>query len=412
MKSKPTILFSIFRNYFKKICLFWRRQWHPTPMFLLGKSHGRGAWWAAVHGVAKSQTRLSAFTFTFHFHTLEKVMATHSSVLAWRIPGTGEPGGPPSMGSHRVGHDWSDLAAAACLFQSLVEVCHILSKTSSIVKHKRTLWGLPRTEPHPSTFHEFNLPFVCRKTIGNQEIPGVTGKFGLGLQNEGQRLTEFCQKNTLVLANTLFQQHKRWLCTWTSPDGQYQNQTDYILCSWRWRSCKQSAKIRPGVDGGSDHELLVAKFRLKLKEVGKTTRPFSSVQFSHSVVSNSLRPHGLQQARLPCPSPTPGSCSNSCALNWWCNHLILCRPLLLLPSIFPSIRVFSNESVPRIRWPKYWSFSFNSSPSNEYSWLISFRPFRYDPSQIPYDYTVEVRNRFKGLDLIDEVPEELWMKGG
>ena len=73
----------------------------------------RGAWWAAVHGVAKSWTRLSDFPFTFHFHTLEKEMATHSSVLAWRIPGTGEPGGLLSMGSPRVGHDWSDLAAAA-----------------------------------------------------------------------------------------------------------------------------------------------------------------------------------------------------------------------------------------------------------------------------------------------------------
>ena len=72
-----------------------------------------GAWWAAVHGVVKSRTRLSDFTFTFPFHALEKEMATHSSVLAWRIPGTGEPGGLPSMGSHRVGHDWSDLAAAA-----------------------------------------------------------------------------------------------------------------------------------------------------------------------------------------------------------------------------------------------------------------------------------------------------------
>ena len=72
-----------------------------------------GAWWAAVHGVAKSQTRLSDFTFTFDFHAWEKEMATHSSVLAWRIPGAGEPGGLPSMGSHRVGHDCSDLAAAA-----------------------------------------------------------------------------------------------------------------------------------------------------------------------------------------------------------------------------------------------------------------------------------------------------------
>ena len=73
-----------------------------------------GAWWAAVHGVAKSRTQLS--DFTLHFHALEKEMATHSGVLAWRIPGTGEPGGLPSLGSHRVGHDWSDLAAAIAHF--------------------------------------------------------------------------------------------------------------------------------------------------------------------------------------------------------------------------------------------------------------------------------------------------------
>ena len=77
-----------------------------------------GAWWAAVHGVAKSRTRLSDFSFTFHVHALEKEMATHSSVLAWRIPGTGEPGGLPFMGSHRVGHDRSDLAAAAAVKKS------------------------------------------------------------------------------------------------------------------------------------------------------------------------------------------------------------------------------------------------------------------------------------------------------
>ena len=107
--------------------------------------------------------------------------------------------------------------------------------------------------------------------------------------------------------NTLFEQHKRRLYTWTSPDGQYRNEIDYILCSQRWRSSIQSAKPRPGADCGSDHELLIAKFRLKLKKVGKATRPF-----------------------------------------------------------------------------------------------------RYDLNQIPYDYTVEVTNRFKGLDLIDRVPEELW----
>ena len=142
---------------------------------------------------------------------------------------------------------------------------------------------------------------------GTQEIHGVTGKFGLGVQNEaGQRLIEFCQENALVTANTLFQQHKRRLYTWTSSDDQHQNHTD-ILCSQRWGSSIQSVKTRPGADCGSDHELLIAKFRLKLKKVGKTTRPF-----------------------------------------------------------------------------------------------------RYDLNQISYDYTVEVTNRIKGLDLKDRVPEELW----
>ena len=90
-------------------------------------------------------------------------------------------------------------------------------------------------------------------------------------------------------------------------------------------------------------------------------------------MSTSLRPHGLQHTRLPCPSPTPGACPNSSIeLVIPSNCLILCYPLLLLPSIFPSIRVFSNESVLRIRWPKYWSFSFSISPSNEYSGLIYF----------------------------------------
>ena len=132
----------------------------------------------------------------------------------------------------------------------------------------------------------------------------------LGVWNEaGQRLIEFCQENTLVIANILFQQHKRRLYTWTSPDGQYRNQINYILCSQRWRNSIQSPKTRPGADCGSDHKLLIAKFRLKLKRVGITTRPF-----------------------------------------------------------------------------------------------------RYDLNQIPYDYTVEMRNRFKGLDLIDREPDELWME--
>ena len=85
----------------------------PLQCSCLENPMGRRAWWAAVHGVAKSQTRLSDLTFTFDFHALEKEMAAHSSVLAWRIPGPGEPDGLLSVGSHRVGHDWSDLAAAA-----------------------------------------------------------------------------------------------------------------------------------------------------------------------------------------------------------------------------------------------------------------------------------------------------------
>ena len=146
--------------------------------------------------------------------------------------------------------------------------------------------------------------------VGSQETPGVAGTFGLGVQNEaGQSLIKFCQENALVTANTLFQQHKRRLYTCISPDGRHQNQTDHILCSQRWRSSIQSAKTRLGAGYGSDHELLIAKFRLKLKKVWKTTRPF-----------------------------------------------------------------------------------------------------KYNLNQIPYDYTVEVRNRFKGLDLVDRVPDELWME--
>ena len=106
--------------------------------------------------------------------------------------------------------------------------------------------------------------------VGSQEIPEVMGKFDLGVQNEaGQRLIEFFQENILVIAITLFQQHKRRLYTWISPDGQHQNQIDYILCSQRWRSSIHSAKSRLVADCGSDHELLIAKFRLKLKRIGK-----------------------------------------------------------------------------------------------------------------------------------------------
>ena len=100
------------------------------------------------------------------------------------------------------------------------------------------------------------------------------------------------------------------------------------------------------------------------------------VQFSSVTQSclTFLQPHGLYHTRLPCPSPTPGTCSNSCLSSQWCHENIsFCHPLLLLCSIFPSIRVFINESVLHIKWSKYWSFSYSLSPSNEYSRLISFR---------------------------------------
>ena len=108
-----------------------------------------GAWWDAVHGVARSQTWLSNFTFTFHFHALEKEMATHSSVLAWRIPGTGEPGGLTSMGSHRVGHDWSDLAAATAGLLASLTSCLLMDN------HWKSLWN--RCLGPFSTFNPWGL---------------------------------------------------------------------------------------------------------------------------------------------------------------------------------------------------------------------------------------------------------------
>ena len=119
------------------------------------------------------------------------------------------------------------------------------------------------------------------------------------------------------------------------------------------------------------HVVMVYSFQ-NLQNFTPKRRDFTlcSVQFSSLVVSDSLRPHELQDARSPCPSPTPGVHPNSCASSWWC-YLILCHPLLLLPPIPPSIRVFSHESALRTRWPTYWSFSFSISPSKEHPGLIS-----------------------------------------
>ena len=113
-----------------------------------------GAWWAEVHGVAKSRTRLSDFTFTFHFHALEKEMATHSSVLAWRIPGTGEPGGLRSMGLHRVRHDWSNIAAAAHLY---IQFCVCISSLYYLKQLK--------TMMNPIAMSTFSTQIVVSKYI-------------------------------------------------------------------------------------------------------------------------------------------------------------------------------------------------------------------------------------------------------
>ena len=107
---------------------------------------GGGAWWAAVCGVGKNRTRLSGFTFTFHFHALEKEMATHSSVLAWRILGTGEPGGLPSMGSHRVGHDWSNWAAAGAWWAEVHSVAKSRTRLKRLSTHAGTrTWPIIRS---------------------------------------------------------------------------------------------------------------------------------------------------------------------------------------------------------------------------------------------------------------------------
>ena len=122
-----------------------------------------GAWWAAVHGVAMSRTWLSDFTFTLHFPALEKEMATHSSVLAWRIPGTGKPGGLPSMGLHRVGHDWSDLAAAAAplVIQPVVYVENTLDLD---LENPRSSFGFATGQPcHLSKLLNLSLSwFSCK----------------------------------------------------------------------------------------------------------------------------------------------------------------------------------------------------------------------------------------------------------
>ena len=191
-------------------------------------------------------------------------MATHSSILAWRIPWTEEPDRLQSTGSQELDTT-----------QQLNNNSNTLTSNAEEAEVERFYEDLQDLlELTPKKDVLFIIGDWNAK-VGSQETPGVTGKFGLGVQNEaGERLIEFCQENTLVIGNTFFQQHKRRLYAWTSPDSQYRNQIDYILCSQRWRSSIQSAKTRPGADCGSDHEYLIAKFRLKLKKVEETTRKF------------------------------------------------------------------------------------------------------------------------------------------
>ena len=134
---------------------------HNTPLqySCLENPMGRRAWKAAVHGVTKSRARLNDFTFSFHFHALEKEMATHSSVLAWRIPGTGEPGRLPSMGSHRVRHDWRDLAVAVVGEATLHSFSSIHSTHMWFLLSPSCLWGSVgiQGKPQPLKTHCFQV---------------------------------------------------------------------------------------------------------------------------------------------------------------------------------------------------------------------------------------------------------------
>ena len=141
----------------------------------------------------------------------------------------------------------------------------------------------------------------------------------------------------------------------------------------RWRSSTQSVKTRPGTDCRLDHELIITKFRLKLKKLGKSTRPFRSDQSLSRVRLFATPWIAARQASLSITNSQSSLRLTSIESVMPSSHLILCRPLLLLPSIPPSIRVFSNESTLRVRWPKYWSFSFSIIPYKEIPWLISFR---------------------------------------
>ena len=137
------------------------RQWHPTPVLCPENPMDGGAWWAAVHGVTKSQTRLSDFTFTFHFHALEKEMATHSSVLAWRIPGTGEPGGLPSMGSQsRTRLRWLSSSSSSRVERDTACLVCLIRVSTTVDSLPSEALGKPHYRPKFSLY-PLKIPLCC-----------------------------------------------------------------------------------------------------------------------------------------------------------------------------------------------------------------------------------------------------------
>ena len=169
-----------------------------------------GAWWAAVHGVAEGRTRLSDVTFTFHFHALEKEMATHSSVLAWRIPGTGEPGGLPSMGSRRVGHDWSDLAAAAAGCSARLVTC----PTSCVCLCTRTQqwpWGGRTMDPLPSSE---SWPQLSQGLAALKLLPPLNYKDNCVKQRNWVKRCAHCSSSVTLHGGTVCKAHAGITYSW------------------------------------------------------------------------------------------------------------------------------------------------------------------------------------------------------
>ena len=243
------------------------------------------------------------------------------------------------------------------------------------------LWTvvLEKSPKSPPTSQEINQP-ILKEINPEYSLKGLMLKLKLQYFGHLMRTTNSLEKS-LMLGN--IEGRRRRGC---------QRVTDGITHAWTgtWANSRRcSGTGKPG--------LLQSMGLQRVRHDWATTyssMEFSSVQFSHSVMFDSLRPHGLQYTRPPRPSPTPGACSNSYPSSWWCHPIISSSviPFSCLQS-FPSIRVFSSESVLHIRWPKYWSYSFSISPSSEYSWLISFRVDWFDLlSVLAYSLQYGVKN--------------------